>query len=66
MSNYPRIKESALYRAAYFLVSLSVLLVDQWTKGIITRAFDVHQSRTIIGGTMIGGNGQLCWERLGA
>src|SRR5262249_21769407 len=46
----PRIKESALYRAAYFLVSLSVLLVDQWTKGIITRAFDVHQSRTVIGG----------------
>jgi len=50
VSNLPRIKESALYRAAYFLVSLSVLLVDQWTKGIITRAFDVHQSRTVVGG----------------
>jgi len=46
----PRVKESALYRAAYFLVSLAVLLLDQWTKGIITRAFDVHQSRTVVGG----------------
>ena len=50
MSSLPRIRESALYRAAYFIVSLSVLLVDQWTKGIITRAFEVHQSRTVIGG----------------
>ena len=46
----PRVRESALYRAAYFLVSLAVLLLDQWTKGIITRAFDVHQSRTVVGG----------------
>jgi len=46
----PLLKESALYRAAYFLVSLAVLLLDQWTKGIITRAFDVHQSRTVVGG----------------
>ena len=46
----PRLRESALYRAAYFLVSLAVLLLDQWTKGIITRAFDVHQSRTVVGG----------------
>jgi signal peptidase II len=50
MSEFPRIKESALYRAAYFLVSLAVLLTDQWTKGIITRTFDVHQSRSVIGG----------------
>ena len=49
MSERPRLKESALYRAAYFIVSLSVLLLDQWTKGIITRTFDVHQSRTVIG-----------------
>ncbi len=49
MTDLPRIKESALYRAAYFLVSLAVLLTDQWTKGIITRNFDVHQSRTVIG-----------------
>jgi signal peptidase II len=50
MSAYPRIKESALYRAAYFIVSLAVLLLDQWTKGIITRTFDVHQSTTVVGG----------------
>jgi signal peptidase II len=45
-----RLRESALYRAAYLIVSLAVLLVDQWTKGIVTRAFDVHQSRTIFPG----------------
>jgi signal peptidase II len=50
VTGLPRVKESALYRAAYFLVSLAVLLLDQWTKGIITRAFDVHQSRTVVGG----------------
>jgi signal peptidase II len=50
MSEFPRIKESALYRAAYFIVSLAVLLLDQWTKGIITRTFDVHQSTTVVGG----------------
>ena len=50
MSDIPRIKESALYRAAYFIVSLAVLLLDQWTKGIITRTFDVHQSSSVIGG----------------
>ena len=49
MKGFPRIKESALYRAAYFIVSLSVLLLDQWTKGIITRTFDVHQSRSVVG-----------------
>jgi signal peptidase II len=50
MSEFPRLKESAIYRAAYFLVSLAVLLLDQWTKGIITRTFDVHQSSPVIGG----------------
>ena len=50
MSEFPRIKESALYRAAYFIVSLAVLLLDQWTKGIITRTFDVHQSSPVVGG----------------
>ena len=43
-----KLKESTLYRAAYLVVSLAVLLLDQWTKGIITRAFDVHQSRTVV------------------
>ena len=45
-----KLKESTLYRAAYLVVSLAVLLLDQWTKGIVTRAFDVHQSRTMIAG----------------
>ena len=45
-----RIKESTIYRAAYFLVSLTVLVLDQWSKGIVTRVFDVHQTRTVISG----------------
>jgi len=45
-----RIKESTLYRAAYFLVSLAVLVLDQWSKGIVTRALDVHQTRAVIAG----------------
>jgi signal peptidase II len=52
MKTFPRVnlKESTLYRTGYFLVSLAVLVVDQWTKGIVTRVFDVHQSRSVIGG----------------
>ena len=46
--DFPRIRESALYRTAYFLVSLAVLLLDQWTKGLITRSFEVHQSTSVI------------------
>ncbi|HTO89244.1 MAG TPA: signal peptidase II [Thermoanaerobaculia bacterium] len=46
------LKESALYRAAYLVVSLAVLLADQWTKGIVTRAFDVHQTRTVLAGLL--------------
>lgn len=46
------LKESALYRGAYLIVSLAVLLVDQWTKGIVTRAFDVHQTRTVLAGLL--------------
>ncbi len=45
-----KVKESTLYRAAYLTVSLAVLLIDQWTKGIVTRAFDVHQTRALIPG----------------
>lgn len=48
MARFPRIRESALYRTAYFLISLSVLLLDQWTKGLITRSFEVHQSSTVV------------------
>jgi signal peptidase II len=44
-----RLKESTLYRGAYLAVSLAVLFLDQWTKGIITRTMEVHQSRTIVG-----------------
>jgi signal peptidase II len=47
-----RLKESAMYRAAYLIVSLAVLLLDQWTKGIVTRAFEVHQTRTVIAGLL--------------
>ena len=42
------LKESTLYRGAYLAVSLAVLFLDQWTKGIVTRTMDVHQSRTVI------------------
>lgn len=48
VNGFPRIRESALYRTAYFLVSLAVLLFDQWTKGIITRTFEVHQSTPVV------------------
>jgi signal peptidase II len=45
-----QLRESAVYRGAYIAVSLLVLILDQWTKGLITRAFDVHQSRSVIAG----------------
>ena len=48
MTRFPRVRESALYRTAYFLVSLGVLLLDQWSKGLITRSFEVHQSASVI------------------
>jgi signal peptidase II len=48
MTKFPRLRESALYRTAYFLVSLAVLLLDQWTKGLITRNFEVHQSTSVV------------------
>lgn len=45
-----KLKESTLYRSAYLVVSLAVLLLDQWTKGIVTRAFEVHQTSSVIAG----------------
>ena len=42
------VRESTLYRSAYLTVSLAVLFLDQWTKGLITRTFDVHQSSTVM------------------
>ena len=48
MSGVPRIRESAIYRTGYFLVSLGVMLLDQWTKGLITRSFEVHQSSPVV------------------
>jgi signal peptidase II len=42
------VKESTLYRGAYLAVSLAILFLDQWSKGLITRTMDVHQSRTVI------------------
>ena len=50
MSYFPRLKESAIYRTGYFLVSLAVLLMDQWTKGVVMRTFQVHESREIVSG----------------
>jgi len=48
VTSLPRLKESAVYRTAYFVVSLAVLLLDQWTKGLITRSFEVHQSTPVV------------------
>ncbi len=42
------VKESTLYRGAYLAVSLAVLFLDQWSKGLVTRTMEVHQSRTVI------------------
>ncbi len=50
MKSFPRVKESAVYRTAYFLASLAVLLLDQWTKGIVMRSFQLHESRPVIPG----------------
>lgn len=50
MSGKVTIKESALYRGAYVLLSLLVLLADQWSKGIVARSFEVHQSKSVIEG----------------
>jgi signal peptidase II len=41
------LRESTLYRSAYLLASLAVLFLDQWTKGLVTRSLEVHQSRTV-------------------
>lgn len=50
MNPFPSLRESTLYRGAYFLVSLAVLLLDQWTKGVVMRTFQVHESRDVIPG----------------
>ena len=42
------LRESTLYRGAYLVVSLAVLFLDQWTKGIVTRTMEVHQSRPLV------------------
>jgi signal peptidase II len=42
------VRESTLYRGAYLTVSLAVLFLDQWSKGLVTRTMEVHQSKTII------------------
>jgi signal peptidase II len=50
MNFFPRLTESAVYRTGYFLVSLAVLLMDQWTKGVVMRTFQVHESREVVSG----------------
>ena len=42
------LRESTVYRGAYLAISLAVLFLDQWTKGVITRTMDVHQSRSVV------------------
>jgi hypothetical protein len=34
---FANLRESTLYRGGYLLVSLAVLFLDQWSKGIVTR-----------------------------
>jgi signal peptidase II len=41
------LRESTLYRSAYLLTSLAVLFLDQWTKGLVTRSLEVHESRPV-------------------
>ena len=50
MTAWKGIRESTLYRGAYLVLSLTVLVLDQWSKGIVTRRFEVHQSRSVIDG----------------
>jgi signal peptidase II len=42
------VRESTLYRGAYLAVSLAVLFLDQWSKGVVTRTMEVHQSKTVV------------------
>ena len=42
------VRESTIYRGAYLAVSLAVLFLDQWSKGLVTRTMEVHQSKTVI------------------
>ncbi len=44
-----RASERAMYRAGYFAVSVLVLFLDQWTKGMVTRQLAVHESREVLG-----------------
>lgn len=50
MTRLRRVRESTLYRGGYVAVSLVVLILDQWTKGLVTRAFSVHESKSLIEG----------------
>jgi signal peptidase II len=43
------VSERALYRAVYLSVSLAVLFLDQWSKGVITRLLAPHESREVLG-----------------
>jgi signal peptidase II len=42
------VRESTLYRGAYLAVSLAVLFLDQWSKGLVTRTMEVHQSKMVV------------------
>lgn len=43
------VSHRAIYRAGYFAVSLAILFLDQWSKGMVTRHLAVHESRDVMG-----------------
>ncbi len=43
------LSQRTLYRSAYLLVSVAILFLDQWSKGVVTRAFAPHESREVLG-----------------
>ncbi len=48
-SREPVLSQRTLYRSAYLLVSVAILFLDQWSKGVVTRAFGPHESREVLG-----------------
>ena len=43
------LSERAIYRSAYTALSVVVLFLDQWSKGIITRTYGLHESKEVFG-----------------
>ena len=49
MKKKTMLSENTLYRSGYLLVALAVLFLDQWSKGTVTRALGLHESREVLG-----------------